>query len=214
MLNRFSKDIETVDSSLASSLQAVNTSLASFFASVLTVSVIFPPFVAYAFAVGVFYYRLARGYLSTGRDLRRMESNSRSPIFSGFSELLEGIVTVRAFSAEQRFLDDLHGKIDLTTQVRAPRGHCPHALTGGADVVRVLDDEPLAAPPLRRRGRGDRVRDDAVRALGRHRRGPRGRVYHLRDGVHVQRVLGVPLLDHARARPQVGPSSLCVTHRR
>ncbi|KAG1751897.1 hypothetical protein EDB19DRAFT_1870900 [Suillus lakei] len=31
-------------------------------------------------------------YLKTGRDLRRMESNSRSPIFSGFGELLEGIV--------------------------------------------------------------------------------------------------------------------------
>jgi hypothetical protein len=60
---------------------------------------------------------LAIGYLNTGRDLRRMESNSRSPIFSGFGELLEGIVTVRAFSAEQRFLDNLHEKIDLTTQV-------------------------------------------------------------------------------------------------
>jgi hypothetical protein len=60
---------------------------------------------------------LAIGYLNTGRDLRRMESNSRSPIFSGFGELLEGIVTVRAFSAEQRFLDSLHTKVDLTTQV-------------------------------------------------------------------------------------------------
>lgn len=40
-----------------------------------------------------------------------MESNSRSPIFSGFGELLEGIVTVRAFSSEKRFLDDLHAKV-------------------------------------------------------------------------------------------------------
>lgn len=37
MLNRFSKDIETVDGSLASSLQAVNTALANFAASVITV---------------------------------------------------------------------------------------------------------------------------------------------------------------------------------
>jgi hypothetical protein len=67
--------------------------------------------------MGFVYRLLAIGYLNTGRDLRRMESNSRSPIFSGFGELLEGIVTVRAFSAEQRFLDNLHAKIDLTTQV-------------------------------------------------------------------------------------------------
>ena len=67
--------------------------------------------------IGFVYRMLAIGYLNTGRDLRRMESNSRSPIFSGFGELLEGIVTVRAFSAEQRFLDSLHVKVDLTTQV-------------------------------------------------------------------------------------------------
>ena len=71
-----------------------------------------------AFAIGLVYRHLAIGYLNTGRDLRRMESNSRSPIFSEFGELLEGIVTVRAFSAEHRFLDGLHAKIDVTTKAR------------------------------------------------------------------------------------------------
>lgn len=61
------------------------------------------------------YYRLAIGYLNSGRDLRRMESNSRSPIYSGFGEMLEGIVTVRAFSAERRFLDDLHKYANFTS---------------------------------------------------------------------------------------------------
>lgn len=117
MLNRFSKDIETVDLSLASSLQSVNSSLATFVASAITVAVIFPLFLLPAFIIGSVYRLLAIGYLNTGRDLRRMESNTRSPIFSGFGELLEGIVTVRAFSAEKRFLDGLHLKVDLTTQM-------------------------------------------------------------------------------------------------
>ncbi|KII83783.1 hypothetical protein PLICRDRAFT_702353 [Plicaturopsis crispa FD-325 SS-3] len=116
MLNRFGKDVETIDSSLASSLQAVNSSLATFFAAILTVAVVFPWFLIPAFIIGTAYRRLAIGYLNTGRDLRRMESNSRSPIFSGFGELLEGIVTVRAFSAEKRFLDGLHSMIDATTK--------------------------------------------------------------------------------------------------
>lgn len=38
MLNRFGKDIETIDTSLASSLQQVNSSLASFLTSILTVA--------------------------------------------------------------------------------------------------------------------------------------------------------------------------------
>lgn len=80
-------------------------------------SVIFPLFFLPASIIGFVYRTLAIGYLNTGRDLRRMESNSRSPIFSGFSELLEGIVTVRAFSAEKRFLDGLHLKVDMTTRV-------------------------------------------------------------------------------------------------
>ncbi|OBZ77340.1 ATP-dependent bile acid permease [Grifola frondosa] len=117
MLNRFSKDVETVDTSLASSLQAVNQSLALFAASVITVIVIFPLFIFPAAIIGFFYRQAAIGYLNTGRDIRRMESNTRSPIFANFSELLEGIVTVRAFSAEQRFLNDLYAKVDLTTQM-------------------------------------------------------------------------------------------------
>ncbi|TFK37596.1 multidrug resistance-associated ABC transporter [Crucibulum laeve] len=117
MLNRFGKDIETIDSSLAGSLQAVNSTLASFFAAILTVAVVFPYFLIPALFIGIAYRELAIGYLNTGRDLRRMESNTRSPIFSDFSELLEGIVTVRAFSAERRFLDGLHAKIDLTTKM-------------------------------------------------------------------------------------------------
>ncbi|KAG6908992.1 hypothetical protein DXG01_002481 [Tephrocybe rancida] len=117
MLNRFGKDIETIDSSLAGSLQAVNTSLANLFTSIVLVAFIFPWFLIPAIFIGLAHRELAVGYLNTGRDLRRMESNTRSPIFSDFGELLEGIVTVRAFSAERRFLDNLHTKIDTTTQM-------------------------------------------------------------------------------------------------
>ncbi|KAH9854525.1 multidrug resistance-associated ABC transporter [Lenzites betulinus] len=117
MLNRFSKDVETVDTSLAGSLQLVNQSLALFVVSMFTVIGVFPLFIFPAAILGFFYRRAAIAYLNTGRDIRRMESNTRSPIFANFSELLEGIVTVRAFGAEQRFLNDLYTKIDLTTRM-------------------------------------------------------------------------------------------------
>ena len=80
-------------------------------------SVVFPLFIFPAAILGYFYRRAAIAYLNTGRDIRRMESNTRSPLFANFSELLEGIVTVRAFSAEERFLNDLYAKIDLTTDM-------------------------------------------------------------------------------------------------
>ena len=80
-------------------------------------SVVFPYFLVPAFIIGFAYRELAIGYLNTGRDLRRMESNTRSPIFSDFGEILEGIVTVRAFSAEKMFLNNVFVKIDATTKV-------------------------------------------------------------------------------------------------
>ncbi|KAJ6610650.1 hypothetical protein B0H10DRAFT_2224811 [Mycena sp. CBHHK59/15] len=117
MLNRFGLDMDKIDSDLAGSLQTVNSSLAGFFASVITITVVFPGFLFPAIILGFIYYSLALGYLNTGRDLRRMESNSRSPIYSDFGELLEGIVTVRAFSAENRFLDNLHKRINTATKM-------------------------------------------------------------------------------------------------
>ncbi|KAH7316414.1 hypothetical protein B0J17DRAFT_724436 [Rhizoctonia solani] len=114
ILNRFGRDVQTVDSSLSSSLRNFSHWLATFFAGLLTVSVILPPFLLPAAIIAWLYYLIALKYVRTARDLKRMESNSRSPIFSSFAELLEGIVTVRAFSAEQRFFDKLHKQVDDT----------------------------------------------------------------------------------------------------
>ncbi|KAJ7508941.1 hypothetical protein B0H11DRAFT_2169002 [Mycena galericulata] len=117
MLNRFGSDMEKIDSDLAGSLQSVNSSLAGFFASIITITIVFPGFLFPAVILGSIYYRLALGYLNTGRDLRRMEANSRSPIYSDFGELLQGIVTVRAFSAEHCFLDTLLDRVNTTTKL-------------------------------------------------------------------------------------------------
>ncbi|KAF9471237.1 hypothetical protein BDN70DRAFT_939094 [Pholiota conissans] len=151
LLNCFGKDVETIDSSLAGSLQTVNSSLAGFFAAVITVIVVFPAFLVPAFFIGFAYRELAIGYLNTGHDLRRMEANTRSPIFSDFGELLEGIVTVRAFSAERRFLNNLHIKIDTTTKILTRTSlfsACDTLTTDklSQDVVFVLDDKSLASP--------------------------------------------------------------------
>ncbi|KAI0649819.1 multidrug resistance-associated ABC transporter [Trametes meyenii] len=113
ILNRFGKDVETLDTSLAGSLQSVNRSLAILLVSMLTVIAVFPRFIFPAVVLGYLYRRASIAYLNTGRDIQRMESNARSPIFANFGEMLEGVVTVRAFGAEQRFLEDLYTRVDL-----------------------------------------------------------------------------------------------------
>ncbi|KAG8894877.1 hypothetical protein FRC01_012696, partial [Tulasnella sp. 417] len=117
ILNRFSKDVEEVDSSLSGSLRSTSSWVATLVASLLTVIVVLPQFFLPACLIAYCYYRLSYGYLITGRSLRRMESTTRSPLFAAFGDMLEGLVTVRAFSAEKQFVDATHRKIDLTTKM-------------------------------------------------------------------------------------------------
>ena len=117
IMNRFSKDIEKLDAPLPDSVRQVTASFAGFVVAVLVVVSVFPIFLIPAICIGFFYAKIGIAYLETGRDLRRMESTTRSPVFAFFGELLDGVVTVRAFSAENWFLETLCSKVDLTLKM-------------------------------------------------------------------------------------------------
>lgn len=69
------------------------------------------------FAVGFTYVcsKFFIAYTNTARDIRRIESVLRSPIFSSFAELLDGVVSVRAYGEEKRFLINCTKRIDRST---------------------------------------------------------------------------------------------------
>lgn len=54
--------------------------------------------------VTVVYYFLQRYYIPAARELQRLESVTRSPIYSGFSEAVNGIATIRAFNKASHFV--------------------------------------------------------------------------------------------------------------
>ncbi|KAF8581299.1 multidrug resistance-associated ABC transporter [Ramaria rubella] len=114
ILNRFGKDFDTVDSHLPFMMHNLTAFIAAFFAAATTVIIVVPGFLPIAAIITFIYVRLSLGYLATGRDLRRMESNSRSPILAGFSDLVSGIVTVRAFSLERQFLAGHYKRVDTS----------------------------------------------------------------------------------------------------
>jgi len=51
-------------------------------------------------------------YLSTSRELKRLDAVTRSPIFAWFSESLSGLSTIRAFSQQSVFIKTNHQRID------------------------------------------------------------------------------------------------------
>ena len=48
----------------------------------------------------------------TSRQLKRLDSVTRSPIYSHFSETLAGTATIRAFSSQQQFAEKSQQAVD------------------------------------------------------------------------------------------------------
>lgn len=103
ILNRFSNDIYKVD-------EILGRVFAMFFGN--TTRVLFTIFVIcfstwqFIFIIiplGVLYVYYQRYYLRTSRELRRLDSISRSPIFANFQESLNGVSVIRAYDQVDRF---------------------------------------------------------------------------------------------------------------
>ncbi|KAL8582638.1 hypothetical protein ACOMHN_028703 [Nucella lapillus] len=71
-----------------------------------------PIFLAAILPLGLLYYLIQRFYVPTSRQLKRIESTTRSPIFNHFSETITGASSVRAYSAEHRFIQENELKVD------------------------------------------------------------------------------------------------------
>ncbi|KAI7934963.1 hypothetical protein MJO29_016226 [Puccinia striiformis f. sp. tritici] len=103
ILNRLVSDIDTVDFALhETSVGAIRGTIA-FTVSFIVIILVVPTFTPIALFIAWLYIRLGPNYIKTSRDLRRLESVSRSPMFQNFSNLLFGIQSIRAYAAEDRY---------------------------------------------------------------------------------------------------------------
>lgn len=112
IINRMSKDLQTVDRDIARDFVDCLWNLFSTIAILCLVTWVTPMFMIAVFPIGLVYIYVARRYLSTSRELKRLDSLTRSPIYSQFQETLTGVSTIRAYGAEKRFIDENYRRID------------------------------------------------------------------------------------------------------
>ncbi|RAK98898.1 putative ABC bile acid transporter [Aspergillus ibericus CBS 121593] len=112
LMNRFSKDVESVDQEVAPVAIGMLHSLASVVMIVILISIITPGFLIAGIFITLVYVALGAIYLNSSRDLKRLESVQRSPLYQQFGETLNGIVTIRAYGDGPRFIVDNHRRIN------------------------------------------------------------------------------------------------------
>lgn len=70
--------------------------------------------------LGAVYLYIQRYYLRTSRELKRLDSVSRSPIYAHFQETLGGITTIRAYRQQKRFALENEWRIDANLRAYFP----------------------------------------------------------------------------------------------
>ncbi|KAG8328061.1 Canalicular multispecific organic anion transporter 1 [Homalodisca vitripennis] len=86
LVNRFGKDVDVVDSVLPYTINSAMSSFANVLGTLVVITWSTPIFASVIVPVGLLYYLVQKVYVATSRQLKRIESVSRSPIFSHFSE--------------------------------------------------------------------------------------------------------------------------------
>lgn len=112
LMNRFSKDLEAIDQEVAPIAVSFLGCLATIISVVILISIITPRFLIAAIFISITYFAIAKFYLSSSTDLKRLESVQRSPLYQHFGETLSGVTTIRAYGDERRFVRDNQSRVD------------------------------------------------------------------------------------------------------
>jgi ATP-binding cassette subfamily C (CFTR/MRP) protein 1 len=88
--------------------------------TLITVCVAAPAFTALILPLAALYYYTQRYYLRTSRELKRLDSVSKSPILGHFQESLMGIATIRAYRQVSRFTLENEWRVDANMRAYFP----------------------------------------------------------------------------------------------
>merc|ERR1719244_1014198 len=116
ILNRFSKEIDVVDNQIPMNVRMMFTTSLNVAGTIFTIVFAMPFFIIVVIPVAVLYYFVQKFYVATARQVKRMESVTRSPIYTHFGETISGASTIRAYKRAKDFIDENERRID-TNQI-------------------------------------------------------------------------------------------------
>jgi ABC-type multidrug transport system fused ATPase/permease subunit len=116
IMNRFSRDFQVIDQLVINALVTMSLRSLSIVSIIVLISLITPIFLVPAAFLCIAYGLVALLSLRTSRNLKRLEAVQRSPIHQQFGETLRGVVTIRAYGDEARFIRDNEARVNAHTR--------------------------------------------------------------------------------------------------
>ncbi|XP_027503762.1 canalicular multispecific organic anion transporter 1 [Corapipo altera] len=113
IVNRFAKDIFTVDETIPTSFRTWLSCFMGIISTLITICLATPFFALIIIPLSIFYYFVLRFYIATSRQLRRLDSVTRSPIYSHFGETVSGLSVIRAYGHQERFMQHNETIMDI-----------------------------------------------------------------------------------------------------
>ncbi|KZV93776.1 ABC transporter [Exidia glandulosa HHB12029] len=113
IMNRFSKDVDTIDNMLGEALRMFLATFANIIGAVVLVSIVLPWFLIAMAVVSIIYWYAALFYRSSARELKRLDSILRGSLYAHFGESLTGLATLRAYAATDRFQEENRRRLDI-----------------------------------------------------------------------------------------------------
>uniref|UniRef100_A0A1A8EAQ7 Multidrug resistance-associated protein 1 n=1 Tax=Nothobranchius kadleci TaxID=1051664 RepID=A0A1A8EAQ7_NOTKA len=120
LVNRFAKEMDTIDSVIPSILKMFMGSMFNVLGSCVVILIATPLVAVVIPFLGVLYFFVQRFYVASSRQLKRLESVSRSPIYTHFSETLLGVSVIRAFGEQERFIHESDQRVDHNQKAYYP----------------------------------------------------------------------------------------------
>ena len=112
-LSRCSKDVDEADTLLRQAFTSMLNCMVESLSILVLVTILTGGWLIMGLIPVTFlYYHAMIYYRKTSRELKRLESVSRSPIFSHFSETLNGLSSVRTFQIENVFEQKILQRVD------------------------------------------------------------------------------------------------------
>lgn len=117
VLQRFSRDMESVDIQLQWSFDHTIHALFHITMSFLLIVLVLPFVIVFMIPIFWIYYRVQNDYRRVAREVKRLDSTTRSPRYAHFKETLQGLFVIRAFGKTEWAMNQFYDKLTLSAEM-------------------------------------------------------------------------------------------------